>query len=459
MRPILPLANGLRTDHPVPGLPFVDDSHIPLDDPDPHAIEAVGRNVGEGMWGRYDRNRASGGWRAFTTDPIRHDLAWAVRFHPDHGRSVLLVRDGDASPLHMQWRFEELLFRAGGYWWDGQTWYRPAQVWDPASEHWDKRPVRGAISISAEDLLDDNNDPRGGRLLKVANFDADAPAPDVWGDHLAMWAARRAGSGQARPLPLSRCIVNLSAPELAGDQLIGLPELAELGGVAAATLRAYISRGEGDVPWPQATVSGRNAWAKPVGRDWAEQRSRSGDNIAATLRAEGLGDLPVGQASVRDRFANIFFSYLWERPEGRKRWALRHRNEDAVRQVSEELGWSVAANLDDIVPPAALATTIEYALLAEFAEGLKGEKDPAEVALFGFTPDIGKMLDWFIRHYPQHAAHMIGELVGQAERNLKIPRDTVAYSLASALGLDGKLDNAARQKFLKLVLPPGTRED
>lgn len=36
-----PLANGLRTDHPVPGLPFVDDSHLPLDD-GPDAIEAVG---------------------------------------------------------------------------------------------------------------------------------------------------------------------------------------------------------------------------------------------------------------------------------------------------------------------------------------------------------------------------------------------------------------------------------
>src|SRR5262249_49929890 len=34
-----PLANGTRTDHPVPDLPFVDDSHLPLDE-GPEAIEA-----------------------------------------------------------------------------------------------------------------------------------------------------------------------------------------------------------------------------------------------------------------------------------------------------------------------------------------------------------------------------------------------------------------------------------
>ena len=43
------VANGLRTDHPIPDLPFVDDSHIPLDDPE--AIEAVGRRRGTGHVG------------------------------------------------------------------------------------------------------------------------------------------------------------------------------------------------------------------------------------------------------------------------------------------------------------------------------------------------------------------------------------------------------------------------
>ncbi|MGW4033948.1 hypothetical protein ACWEFL_32415 [Streptomyces sp. NPDC004838] len=113
MHTLRPLANGLRTDHPVPDLPFVDDSHIPLDDP--RELEAVGRNRGDGRWGRYDLERQAGGWRAFTTDPLRHDLAWCVRHHPDHGRSVLLVRDADAAVMHTDWHGGPLLFRAGGY--------------------------------------------------------------------------------------------------------------------------------------------------------------------------------------------------------------------------------------------------------------------------------------------------------------------------------------------------------
>ncbi|MCD9146193.1 hypothetical protein LUZ16_30070, partial [Streptomyces albireticuli] len=69
MYTLRPLANGLRTDHPVPDPPFVDDSHIPVEDR--RAIEAVGRNVGDGMWGREDRDHG-GRWRALPTDLIRH---------------------------------------------------------------------------------------------------------------------------------------------------------------------------------------------------------------------------------------------------------------------------------------------------------------------------------------------------------------------------------------------------
>lgn len=75
------VGNGLRTDHPIADLPFVDDVHLPLDDP--HALEAVGRHEGTDMCGREDRCR-EGGWVAFTTDLIRHELAWCVRWHPLH---------------------------------------------------------------------------------------------------------------------------------------------------------------------------------------------------------------------------------------------------------------------------------------------------------------------------------------------------------------------------------------
>ena len=106
------VANGLRTDHPIPDLPFVDDSHIPVDDP--ARVEAIGRRPGTDMWGREDRVGSGEGWVAFTTDPIRHDLAWFVRWHPGHGRSVVLYRDSDIASVHSLYAVLEehaLLFR------------------------------------------------------------------------------------------------------------------------------------------------------------------------------------------------------------------------------------------------------------------------------------------------------------------------------------------------------------
>src|ERR1700754_497640 len=126
--PPQPVANGIRTHHPIPDLPFVDDSHLPLDDP--HAIEAIGRRHEEGYggWGRTDPCRTrnySGGWIASTTDQTRPDLAWMVRYHPDHGHSVIVVSNQDMSAFHSVVAFQmpqALLFRFGGYWWGGPTW-------------------------------------------------------------------------------------------------------------------------------------------------------------------------------------------------------------------------------------------------------------------------------------------------------------------------------------------------
>ena len=99
------LGNGLRTDHPIPGLPFVDDSHIPIEDP--RAVEAIGRKSESGMWGRTDPMRVregdvgvEAGWKAFTTDATCRALAWVVRTHPRYGRSVWLVADEDAAGLY-----------------------------------------------------------------------------------------------------------------------------------------------------------------------------------------------------------------------------------------------------------------------------------------------------------------------------------------------------------------------
>lgn len=456
MSHVLPLANGLRTDHPVPGLPFVDDSHIPLDE-GPEAIEAVGRHEASGMWGRYDKNRADGGWHAFTTDPKQHSLGWSVRYRPEHGRTVLLMRDRDTSSWHTQWAADELLFRAGGYWWNGTTWYRPGQVWDPITQDYERRKARLAVTVSAADMLDGRADPARAYVGKVTTFDPEDPGPDNWLDHLALWA--RHHREQENALPLERCVVDLSSPELTAAQLIGAPEMAELGGITASTLRAYISRGNSEVPLPQATVGGRDQWARAVAEDWEEARRRSYEGVGAAMSAGDPDSLSPGAAEVRDRFAADFHRTLFDRPDVRKRWVLRQRNKESVAEVANALAWSVAASLDRIIPTQQLGRVVEGAVLQDFAESAELFADEAEKRgrrswwYFNLTPSVAKMLDWYVRCFPGAAYSTIGEIQREAHTKWDAPAADTLRALRSALSLDGELTEQQRQTYFALLEP------
>lgn len=436
-----PLANGIRTDHPVPGLPFVDDSHIPLDDP--QAIEAIGRHPGTDMWGREDRCRG-GGWEAFTTDPICHDLAWCVRWHPDHGRSVLLYRDDDAAQAYELWYGTQLLYRSGGYWWDGTTWYRPAQVWDVASEDYFRRPVPAAITVYAADLLDGSANAKRGQVLSVAKIDLGSIPEGNWPDDFVLWAQR----GDHRPL--GECVVKLAAPELGPDQLVGVAEMAEIGGVAASTLRAYLSRGEGDVPEPQAVIGGRSVWSRPVAEEWAEQRRRSPDGVAEAVR-DGA-DLPPGREELREKLARRFFSMLWDNPSVRKRWALRWRNPSNVHGLADGLALDVAADIRRIVPVWEIGSTIRQAILDDWAEQreLHDDEDPPFYGIFQPTRHV---LDWLIDHEPDAAGHAIGRTIGEANRRFGISREVSEKSIRMALSKTGAA-RGPRHEFLNRVLSP-----
>jgi hypothetical protein len=456
------VANGLHTDHPIPDLPFVDDTHIPLNDP--AAVEAVGRNVADDMWGREDRLPHYGGWVAFTTDPLRHDLGWLVRWHPEHGRSVILYRDGVVASAYTAFNGPGLLFRAGGYWWDGAAWYRPAQVWDAAGEEHYQRPVPAAVTITAADLLDaGDGDPSRGQVLEIGQVDPETPSAGRWLDDLALWAERHPSDH-----PLAHSIVKLTAPELTGDQLVGAADVAQIAGIAASTLRAYISRGEADVPLPQATLSGRSVWSRPVAEDWAEQRQRSAAGVSAAVSVEHSGvAVAPGIAEIWSRFTRVFFAYLWDRPSLRRRWALRWRNEKAVRDIAESLGWEVAGSVDSLIPVYDLGTTVQHAVLDEFARGQHDQRQTGGKALrvasvpasndavfYGITPQVTRMLDWLIRHHPDSARHTFGGIVGAAEQRLRIPREVSEQSLSTALSMDGKLDDDTLEEFLSRVLTP-----
>jgi hypothetical protein len=81
--------------------------------------------------------------------------------------------------------------------------------------------------------------------------------------------------------------------------------------------------------------------------------------------------LSPGPAEVRDRFTNDFLGTLWERPDVRKRWILRQRNEASVKEIADALAWSVAVSLDRILPTDILGATIRHAVLDDFAYMLK----------------------------------------------------------------------------------------
>ncbi|MEU3343070.1 hypothetical protein [Streptomyces sp. NPDC006668] len=174
------------------------------------------QTMGQGIDGILDAERNTRGWVTYTTDPIRRDLAWCVRYHPEHGRSVLLHHKKDAELARSEGWGSALLFRHDGYWWDGSNWYRPASNADPIAGAHVRQAVAGAVTITVADLLGDTADPTSGRLQKIVDFSPATSTAAHWLDDLAMWAVLRTNCQDA--LPPSRCVVRLSAPELSDEQ-------------------------------------------------------------------------------------------------------------------------------------------------------------------------------------------------------------------------------------------------
>ncbi|MGW2686393.1 helix-turn-helix transcriptional regulator [Streptomyces sp. NPDC001414] len=395
-----PLANGLSTDHPQPGLVFVDDTHLPLGENS--QLKDTALRTGD------FHARSDGQWWAYLPDPARPDLAWCVRHHPVHGRSVLLYPLAQAPAVLREWWGGALLHRAGGYWWDGATWHRPGQTWDPERAAYRPRPVPGATTITADTYRADRPETTPARPLRTADIIADEPAlAEHWHDDLARWTARHTETGGR---PLSACVITLHAPELDASQLLGVPAMAATAGISPSTLRAYISRGDCDVPAPQAVVGRRSLWARPVAEEWAEQRRTVAEGpVTSPLDTAGLSP---GAADTQHAFARLFFDQLWQRPEIRKRWNTRHRTEDEVRQVADELGRAVTARLDDILPADALAATLTRALL----DALTGRARPGEDRPAGVDPSLAAMLRWLDRHHPDLARQVIRDTAEDTRR-------------------------------------------
>ncbi|MET9658613.1 hypothetical protein [Streptomyces sp. NPDC006510] len=161
---------------------------------------------------------------------------------------------------------------------------------------------------------------------------------------------------------------------------------------------------------------------------------------------------------MRDRFTTDFQHTLFDRPDVRKRWVLRHRNKESVTQIAGELAWSVGASLDQIVPAEHLGRTVRAAVLYDFAESVEmftddedsGDSEaPAKWWHLNLTPSVAKTLDWYIRCFPGEAYTIIGDIQRHARTTgadySKEVSGVLAYFLALLRsGEDSPTGEAAR---------------
>lgn len=294
-----PVANGISTDHPIPGVPFVDDTHLPLSNG--QEIERIGRHNGNDGWGRYDADQAHHSrWEAFTTEQDDLAYAWHVRHEPDIGRTIVLYLDDDATIMHNTppQAGDPIAYRAGGYWWNGHTWHRPSYIRDASTGECIPKPVDDAVSITASDILGQyDNDPALGRVQDIANITPGVVPDKRWLHDLAYWASVRPSSA----VPLDRCIVNIDAPELQRDALVSAASAARKAGISRAELRDARAQDGTDpqttFPLPQWHTPHANAarWSVPVIEDWAWERKRQDiGSLAKTFRSGS--SLPPGDS-------------------------------------------------------------------------------------------------------------------------------------------------------------------
>lgn len=433
------MANGLRTDHPVPGLPFINDERLPLDNPD--AIERTGRNQGEGLWGRTDPLRG-GGWVAFTTEPKNRAYAWAVHYHPEYGRTVVLVTDDSWSDLHHDWVYGRtgFLYRHGGYWWDGTTWHRPGVVFDGAYERYDARPVQDALTVTAADLLAHPADPGKAAVATIVGFTAHEEALPNWRDHLALWAEHRRRVPDARPL--DECVVDLKAPELEPCSLVGRAGLAKIANIAEEDL-PHPEYEDHKMPEPQARGAGGLLWSQPVARDWGEQHHRAHGPGVLLSATTTFGTLqPRGLVDDHNRLTKII-----------------HEAGKQPEKEAKKLAWWPAAALSEgtrsLVPMSALRTTLIDAVISHLAEGVEKGRNGMWRGTLG--RDVVQVFDWYVQRRPDDTAGILSEICLTARTRLDLDPQTVGSVLRESLRLDSKLGKETINALLDMALPPSAK--
>ncbi|MGC5041037.1 hypothetical protein ACLQ2C_36480 [Streptomyces sp. DT73] len=432
-----PVANGLRTDHPVPGLPFINDERLPLDNPD--AIERTGRGQGEGLWGRTDP-LPGGGWVAFTTEPKNRAYAWAVHYHPQYGRTVVLVTDESWSGLHQTWRYGQsgFLYRNGGYWWDGTAWHRPGIVVDGAYERYDARRVQDARTVTAADLLLHPADPGKARVATIAAFTAPTTPLPNWRDHLALWAERRQGAPDTRSL--EECVVDLKAPELEPVRLVDRSQMAAIASIDEDDLPDPKFSND-KMPEPQAQGPDGPLWSLPVARDWAEQHRREHGPRALLTATTSFGtQQPQGLVDDHNRLTKVIH-HAGEQPE------------DAAKTLAWWPAVSLTQGSDSLVPVWALRTTLIEAVLAHLV--MDAQKGVLSASLL--RQDVVKIFDWYVQRQPDRTVGLLGEICLDSRLRLDVDPQTVGELIRRSLYDASTLGQDTIDLLLDMTLPPSAK--
>lgn len=316
-----PVANGTRTNHPHPGIPTVDDSALPLHDR--HAIEAIGRNTKQGLWGRTDTlhytdpinpdGQKIEGWKAFTTIPEHPEYAWLVFYHPHLGYTVELHDDETVTNAYDNELVyhEGYIFRNGGYFYDGEKWNRPYLRTSHTKGTQYTEPVPGAHTITALNL---NPITDTSPVFTVAQIAAGTPTKVTesnWVNtgFVAWKNAQRKNPSTAIPAVMS--IIGFTSPETDPENMLKSEELAAELEITAATLRTQLHRNQ--LPAPQ--IQGKkNMWSRPViehyKNRWVQPQEPTlpeldTNNILYDRITDNL-TVEIAPKTLKDRIRNVF---------------------------------------------------------------------------------------------------------------------------------------------------------
>jgi hypothetical protein len=261
---------------------------------------------------------------------------------------------------------------------------------------------------------------------------------------------------------LKECVVDLHAPVLAADRLVGLAGLAKIAAVAEEDLPDL--RYEADkLPEPQAEADGAPWWSMPIARDWAEnfrQKNGPGKLLAATTSYDTVQ--PVGLVDAHNRLRKVCHDDLTEQPRGKRR--KPYLKGDDAREVADELAWTAAATLmygqdQGLIPGGALRTVPIHAVLGHLADDVDQHSGPKDERRLADLPaDTVRMLVWYFQHRPEAAAGIFGEICLDARLRFGFTPVQVGKMLQVSFHLDSGLDGSTVRQLMDMALPPSARE-